>query len=461
MRYSLQLQLLGPMLAVVVVASAATAVLAAWMGMRTARQGEEQRLAQLGATLADAGFPLTDAVLKRISGLSGAEFVTLDGGGHVQNSSRDWNEADRARLANVPTHAGIGRGTELPLTSGEFRAARVAVKTSESTRPLSLVILTSEERWDDLAWRAALPPLLAGLVAAGAAALFAVLLSQRFARRIGDLASRAAALAEGRFEPAPLPATDDELRDFAAALNATAAQLAQYEQQVRVGERLRTLGRLGAGMAHQLRNAITGARMALDLHAADLQAEIPRESLSVALRQLTLTESYLKRFLTLGRGETPPQTEVDLAALIADALELVAPICRHHAIAVDWRPPPRPMAITGDVEALRQMLLNLLINAIEAVQPLPHAERKVGLELATDDEAVSIRLWDHGPGPAADIAARLFERFVTNKSDGTGLGLAVAQEIAQEHDGVLAWRRDPPRTWFEVTFSVKPPTLSG
>ena len=85
MRHPIQRQLLWPMLAVVMLGSAVTAVLSAWIGMRAVRKAEHERLKQLVATLTDAGFPCTDAVLKRMSELSGARFVTLDESGAVRH----------------------------------------------------------------------------------------------------------------------------------------------------------------------------------------------------------------------------------------------------------------------------------------------------------------------------------------------------------------------------------------
>ncbi len=511
------------MLAVVMLGSAVTALLSAGMGLRRVRLGEHERLKQLAATLTDAGFPLTDAVLKRMSELSGAEFVTLDEAGTVHHRSLPLGDFDGGELAQLPLESAVATGSEraFRLAQGRYRAIRIPIRTSPAPRPLSLVILTPQGRRNELAWQAALPPLLAGLVAASCAGLFAVLLSQRFVGRIRRLVQRAATLAEGRFEAEPLPPVDDELRDLAVALNTTANKLKQFEREIRTGERLQTLGRLGAGVAHQLRNAITGARMALDLHSSELPQEIDRESLAVAIRQLSLMESYLQRFLTIGRGETPTMRDVDLSALVSEALQLVEPICRHHGIAVTWQPLPSAASIRGDAESLRQMLLNLLMNAMEAVQPLSPGERKIGVELQWAAErnssplaptsgergtmdaetsksgssrradanstnraggsspplpnplprdegegtkpkpdlpagqwGVLIRIWDQGPGPAKEIVDRLFERFVTDKPDGTGLGLAVAREIAQSHGGSVQWTREGERTWFAVTLGM-------
>ena len=210
-------------------------------------------------------------------------------------------------------------------------------------------------------------------------------------------------------------------------------------------------------MAHQLRNAITGARMALDLHTAELADADDQESLAVIRRQLTLMEAYLQRFLKSGRSEKSAMQTISVGDLVAEALQLVEPMCSHHGILVSWQPPGMLREFRGDAEALRQLCLNLLINAIEALQPLPPGERRLDVELELPGDQLRLRIWDRGPGPAPEITARLFEPFATDKPDGTGLGLAVAQEIAEHHGGSIRWFRGGERTCFEVTLGAASP----
>ena len=118
---------------------------------------------------------------------------------------------------------------------------------------------------------------------------------------------------------------DDEIRDLSAAVNRTAAMLAEYEEQVRRSEQMRTLTILGASIAHQLRNAATGCRMALDLHADECHATESRECLDVARRQLRLMESQLQRFLRVGKQPTEMvKRDVDLGDLMDELLPLGA-----------------------------------------------------------------------------------------------------------------------------------------
>src|SRR5262249_59674495 len=102
-------------------------------------------------------------------------------------------------------------------------------------------------------------------------------------------------IAQADYSPMPLPARNDELRDLGHDVNRLAAQLSEMERAIRRSERLTLLGQLAGGLAHQLRNHVTGALMAVQLHARECDTD--PESLDVALRQLALTEENLKQFL--------------------------------------------------------------------------------------------------------------------------------------------------------------------
>src|SRR5262249_9811923 len=118
------------------------------------------------------------------------------------------------------------------------------------------------------AWRQAFVPSFAvGAMTTLALAAVACSLANRMGRSIAKLREEVLRIARGDFREAPLPAIDDEIRDLSAAVNRMAVMLAEYEGQVRKSEQMRTLTILGASIAHQLRNAATGCRMALDLHA--------------------------------------------------------------------------------------------------------------------------------------------------------------------------------------------------
>src|SRR5260370_30990142 len=157
----------------------------------------------------------------------------------------------------------------------------------------ALCVLYPEERWSQARWDAAFPPLAVG---AGAGLLGSVVsgwLAQRFSRRIRLLQRQVAAIAAGDLREIATNARQDEIQDLTPSVNSMSAQLRQMQGTIRQSERARLLAQLAGGLAHQLRNAVTGARMALQLHQRRCEPLPDDKSVSVALRQLPLTESQV------------------------------------------------------------------------------------------------------------------------------------------------------------------------
>ena len=460
MRWPIQRQLLVPMLLVIVLTSALSSGASAWVGGRWARREESDRLSRVVATLSDANFPLQESVLQKLAGLSGAEFVVWDAQQQAQAATLPLNADVRDRLKAVPETGPLSDLSSNPLVEIQgrnFLTAKVPLRRT-ATRPLSLLVLYPEDRWWTATRGAVLPPLIAGGVTALVALVLTAWWARRFTRPIARLSQQSESIAGGDFQPMPLPIRDDELRDLTLSINRMVEQLTRYEQQVRRNERLKTLGQLGAGLAHQLRNWLTGARLAIQVHARECPLGEQAESTEMALRQLSLMESYLQRFLTLGAGRDEAarpraRRDVPLTELIDDVLSLVRPRGRHVGVELQWTPPATRIVILGDREELQELLVNLLLNGIDAAAQVRAANREAWVRIELDEAnspRVRLRVLDSGPGPAATIASQLFEPFVTDKPEGTGLGLAVAKQIAESHGGSLRWSRNDDVTCFEI-----------
>jgi len=461
MRWPIQTQLLFPMLLTVLLAIGLSSVANSYFGVARMRRQQEDNLHRVVATLTSAEFPLTEQVLRQMSGLSGAEFVLLNEREQVVASTLRLTSEEIDALQHVPVakHPLAGSGTGLiELGRRSYLSHRAWLKGgSRGPSAGSLVVLYEEDRWRWLIWQAASPALLAGGVAIGAAGILAVFLARRMVRPIHQLGIESARIAEGDFQPGPVPDRNDEIRDLALAINRMAQRLSQYEQNVRSSERLRVLGQLGAGMAHQLRNSATGARMAIELHQRVCPATADAESLSVALRQLRLMESYLQRFMGLGRDAPIEHKTVALPDLIDEVLQLVRPACVHGKIELSYRRPVEAFDVCGDANSLRELLTNLVLNAVEAAKRPSETPPRVSVELCRHEgNRALVRVLDSGAGPAAAVRDRLFEPFVTEKPEGTGLGLFVARRVAEAHHGSLRWERVADQTCFVVDLPVVP-----
>ena len=113
------------------------------------------------------------------------------------------------------------------------------------------------------------------------------------------------------------------------SVNDMAQQLSRFQETIKATERLRLLGQVSGGLAHQLRNGIAGAKLALQLHGREHAGEEVPESMQVALRQLALMENFLKRFFDLGKAMQVRPESIDLAILAEETASLLRPQCAH------------------------------------------------------------------------------------------------------------------------------------
>jgi signal transduction histidine kinase len=223
------------------------------------------------------------------------------------------------------------------------------------------------------------------------------------------------------------------------------ARLEACEAGLQKSERMRVLGQVSGGLAHQIRSGVAAAKLGVQLHARSCN-DGDSESLDVARRQLGRVEADLARFLDLGRDDLPRRT-CRIVELVEEAVHLLRPACRHADVQLCWEPPACTPVVNGDPGRLGHLLVNLLTNGVEAAGA--GGDIEVTVEQA-GPECCVIEIWDSGPGPDGAIADRLFQPFATGKADGVGLGLFVARQAAEAHGGRLDWRRERNRTCFRV-----------
>ena len=455
MRFPLRNQIVWPMAAVMLSTVLAVSVTTASLAGLRAKSELKRQFHDVARTVGDARFPLTEPVLLQMRGLSGAEFVLMDSAGRVLARTIVLpSDFDPHSVREAVSAENIPLEHEVALEQGRYFHAVVRLAPRGASAETHALHIFYPEQNYQRAWRdAVLPPLAIGAAALIGMIALAVWIAGRVSRPLGTLHRQVEHIANGDFSPLPLPARDDEIRDLSTAVNRMAEMLTRYEADVRRTERLRTLTQLGGGIAHQLRNSATGCRMALDIHAADCPLGSGDESLSVAKRQLSLMENAIQRFLMLGKPNLDtPRLRLDLVEFLEGVLPLVRPTARHADVELQWQKNDEPLWIAADTGELEQLVLNLLLNALDAAkcQPDNHAPRWVEVACSTQNSRVLLRVRDSGSGPAAEVQERLFEPFVTAKPDGVGLGLAVAQEIARRHGGEVVWERGGDATCFRV-----------
>jgi signal transduction histidine kinase len=436
-------QLVWPVVGLVLAAVLANVAFAAWLATRRAVVAARAGRERIVTALERSRIALAPAVLDALGDLTGSDLVLWNDGADAPIATTLPPE----RLAEATAALRTARDGDA-ITLGEARHA-VAVVRAAGVRPERAFVLTPLESLATTTWTAAWP------VLAVAAATLAVLVplglatTRRIARRIATIERRVEEISRGEFAAATADPGGDEVGRLAAGVERMSGELESLRGRLVAGERQRLLGQLAAGFAHELRNAITGARLAIDLHRrrcpGDESGRRDDDSLAVACRQLDVVETEVRGLLTLGK---PPGTEpavVDVDGLLAEVCTLARPRCDHVGITLETGP-PSAARLVGHREALRAALVNLVLNAVDAAGGGGHV--RVAVEAAA--ERIAFVVEDDGPGPPPELAATLAEPFVTGKQDGVGLGLAVARAVAEQHGGRLAWSRAANRTRFTI-----------
>ena len=447
LRRSIRSQILFPLL---VIQGAAVAVVALTTASLAAARTERQIIARLNgviATLGHGNFPYTAGVLEQMTGLSGAHFVALDERGSATATSVAVSADLMRSLRAVPFAAhldSLGSSSTIVVGSAPYFAVRL--RSPRRAPGSSLVVLYPETSWRQARREAALPPLLFGAGSLGLTGAVAGWVAHRIGGRVRRLERQVARIAEGDFQELELGAEGDEVHELSRSINRMSVQLRQMSRTIRQSERTRLLAQLAAGLAHQLRNSLTGARMSIQLHSRRHPAPEGDRSLDVALRQLAMTEEHVRGLLSLGRVERRVPAVLDAGRLLEEIALLVRPTCEHAKVVLTLGPCAGAMPVRADEAGLRAALLNLVLNAVEAAGP----GGRVGLGAKTSRESVVIEVTDNGHGPPPELAANLFEPFVTGKPEGTGLGLALVHQVAAEHGGRVSWSRQGAETCFQL-----------
>ena len=230
-----------------------------------------------------------------------------------------------------------------------------------------------------------------------------------------------------------------------------AAQEAVREARERLTHvaRLSTMGEMTTGLAHEINQPLTA--ISVYAQAAErfaTQAAPDLGEVVGALRQISAQAlragEIIKRLRALVRHRKVHEELLDLNATVRELAVLAESDARLHDVRLVINLASDLPQVLGDTIQLQQVMLNLVRNAIEAVQADGSA-RLVELRTARCDDGVEMSVSDQGPGLDPAIRGRLFEAFATTKPEGTGLGLAISRSIIDSHGGQLAWRDNQPR----------------
>ncbi len=206
----------------------------------------------------------------------------------------------------------------------------------------------------------------------------------------------------------------------------------RLQVELRRSERLAALGKLLAGVAHEVRNPLTAIRSTVQLWQRGLNVE--DESIQDVINEVDRLEGLVSRLLQFSKADVSNLVPDDLNAVVAEAARLAKPIADGQGVIVELRLDEDLPRVMMSAPGILQVLRNLTTNALQA---MPVGGKLILSSKMGPEDTVTVEVADTGPGLSTELHAHLFEPFFTTRSEGTGLGLAIAREIALAHRGDL------------------------
>lgn len=234
----------------------------------------------------------------------------------------------------------------------------------------------------------------------------------------------------------------DELGEMAENFNQVVAALrkarseveARHEAGMARAEQLAVMGEIASGLAHEVKNPIAGISSALEVVLSEMGDADPHREILVQIGEETRRISgIITRLLDYARPRELRPDWIDLGLLLGDIKAIYRPQCQKQKVEFAVETPPEPGTLFADPGVLRQVMFNVLQNALHAAGDGGHVTFAV--EAGTD--TVVFRVSDDGPGIPPEVRARLFQPFFTTKAGGTGLGLAIVHRLVAAMGGTV------------------------
>ena len=277
--------------------------------------------------------------------------------------------------------------------------------------------------------------------------LGAAILARRITRPLHRLVEATVRIAKGDFSHTiALPSGQDEVGELARSFNGMTAQLLRAREQTEEAnqklvqhEKLASIGRMAATIAHEIRNPLTSVKLNIQKIAEEESfAETVKAHLDLSLEGIDQIERFIKELLNFTRVQELSLERWQIDQIVDESLKVVRDVLAQKKIVVEKACTEGLPAVLADADKLRQVFLNVLRNAHEALGP----GGKIGVSCDAVAEGgrtmVRVRITDNGPGIPEKDRPNIFEPFFTTKPSGFGLGLANARKIVEQHNGTIA-----------------------
>lgn len=241
------------------------------------------------------------------------------------------------------------------------------------------------------------------------------------------------------------------VEETARKLSEVFGQLQKSFEQLRRADRLSALGELSAGLAHEIRNPLGSIEGAVQiLSRREVPDDTRKEFAELAHKEVFRLKGLLTNFLEFARPQPPRRVPTDSLLLLQSVSKLASDTAGMAGVSFRLECSEELPSLAVDPEQIKQVLLNLVLNAIQA---MPRGGRIV-LRANKEAEAIRLEVQDEGAGIAAEELEKIFDPFYTTRAGGTGLGLSIAYQIVSQHGGHISVRKNPERG---MTFTIDLP----
>jgi nitrogen fixation/metabolism regulation signal transduction histidine kinase len=398
------------------------------------------------AGIVRAGIRLDSAFLARLQRSSGLELVLRDPHGSVVATTL------RGRLAPEPRAADTTVGVvRLDGRSWFTREADLRLGAHDSTAA-HLTALASTAAADDAIGILRSTAIVLGLLGVLLAIVLGIVWSHQVARPVVRLAGFSERIARGEWDEPLALESMRELQTLVDALERMRTDLRRYRDNLRASERQAAYGQMARKVAHEIKNPLTpiaiavqGLKRSYDQQHPDFGATLD-DAVRTVSEEIHRLKTLLQEFSDLGRFPSPRPVRFVLGDLMGDLRTLH--LYDVEAGRLSFDSPPMVLPLVADRDQLRQVLLNLIQNGLDATAA---GGGRVRVSAALRDDALCITVRDDGPGMSEEQRAQLFVPGFTTKAHGSGLGLTIVERIVADHGGTIAVDSAPGRgTTFEI-----------
>jgi polar amino acid transport system substrate-binding protein len=211
----------------------------------------------------------------------------------------------------------------------------------------------------------------------------------------------------------------------------------QMEMQLRKTEKLAVAGELISGIAHEIKNPLTSMKGFADLVWKRLDdREFVKKFASIISEEINRLNQLIERFLSFAKPELGLMSDVNLSKIVRDTLDIVTYNINKYRIELTVTL-DETLTIHGSREMLIQVLINILLNAMQALEQSDKTVRMIKIYNRVRTDSIELIIEDNGPGIDDDDIDKVFNPFFTTKSEGSGLGLPISHRIMTEHNGTI------------------------